>query len=73
MPTPFFRLPGALPDFIAQNRSRTYGAGLDPFAYERLTGTLDVLYDWPAAFTGAAREHLAEGERHQARGAGRSA
>ncbi|GAA2327218.1 alpha/beta fold hydrolase [Streptomyces kunmingensis] len=69
----FFRLPGILPDFIGQNRSRTYGAGLDPFAYERVTSGLDDLHDWPAAFVRAARDHLADGERYEGRGAVRSA
>ncbi|MGY0018167.1 alpha/beta hydrolase family protein [Streptomyces sp. cg35] len=69
----FFELPGILADFIGQNRSRAYGAGLDPFAYERVTSALDDLRDWPAAFVRAAGDHLTAGERHEARGADRSA
>ncbi|MFI6880093.1 alpha/beta hydrolase family protein [Streptomyces sp. NPDC050400] len=73
-PSPFFQIPSILPDFIAQNRSRTYGAGLDPFAYERVTGGLTDLLDWPAAFMDAARGHLADAARYaSARGADRSA
>lgn len=71
--TPFFQLPGILADFIGQNRSRTYGAGLDPYAYERVTSTLDDLLHWPTAFTDTALEHVAAGERHEASGALRSA
>ncbi|MZD04166.1 alpha/beta fold hydrolase [Streptomyces sp. SID5785] len=73
MPTPFFRQPGILQDVIAQNRSRTYGAGLDPYAYERVTRALTDLLAWPAAFVGAGHEHLADGERFEAAGATRSA
>ncbi|MFI7010201.1 alpha/beta hydrolase [Streptomyces sp. NPDC050145] len=73
MPTPFFRQPGVLPDFIAQNRSRTYGAGLDPYTYERVTGALTDLMDWPGTFVGEGRRHLADAERFEAGGAMRSA
>ncbi len=66
--TSFFQLPGILPDFIAVNRSRATGAGLDPFEYERVTAGLETLHDWPHAFRAAGRGHLAAGERAEALG-----
>jgi alpha-beta hydrolase superfamily lysophospholipase len=71
--SPFFEQPGILQDFIGQNRSRTYGAGLDPYAYGRLTGGLTDLLDWPSAFIAAGREHLAAAGEFESAGAVRSA
>ncbi|MFI7340065.1 alpha/beta hydrolase family protein [Streptomyces sp. NPDC050085] len=73
MTTSFLQLPGILPDFIAQNRSRTYGAGLDPFAYERVTGPLTALKEWPTAFIREGLERTAVAEKCAADGADRSA
>ncbi|WP_354637904.1 alpha/beta hydrolase family protein [Kitasatospora camelliae] len=65
----FVDLPGVLDGFIAVNRSRATAAGLDPFAYERVTARLETLADWPAAFHAAGRSHLAAGEAAEAAGA----
>ncbi|MGA4850779.1 alpha/beta hydrolase family protein [Streptomyces sp. G5(2025)] len=65
--------PGLLCDFIAQNRSRAFGAGLDPFAYERVTGTLRDLLEWPAAFRAEGQRLVAAAEAYAGDGAGVSA
>ncbi|MEU7643629.1 alpha/beta hydrolase family protein [Streptomyces huasconensis] len=65
--------PGLLPDFIAQNRSRAFGAGLDPFAYERVTGGLRDLLEWPAAFRAQGQRLVAAAETYAEGGAGVSA
>ncbi|MBF9071955.1 alpha/beta hydrolase family protein [Streptacidiphilus fuscans] len=66
--TTFFDTPGLLPAFLAGNRSRAVGAGVDPFAYDRVTATITSLYEWPAAFERAGRTHLAAGETAEAAG-----
>ncbi|MGK5551930.1 alpha/beta hydrolase family protein [Actinomadura kijaniata] len=48
--------------FRDANRSRATAAGIDTFRYERVTGRLDTLDEWSAAFTRTARECLAEAE-----------
>lgn len=59
MTTPFFETPGLLPAFVALNRSRAVGAGVDPFEYDRVTMQLESLYDWPDALAEAGRAHIA--------------
>lgn len=69
----FVELPGILPQFIAANRSRATGAGLDPHQYARVTAQLTSLHDWPQAFRTAARGHLRAAEGFEAEGHGISA
>ncbi|RAG81920.1 alpha/beta hydrolase [Streptacidiphilus pinicola] len=57
--TAFFDTPGLLPAFVSTNRSRVVGAGADPFEYDRVTGALQDLLDWPQALERAGRGHLA--------------
>ncbi|MGW7003214.1 hypothetical protein ACWGCW_10395, partial [Streptomyces sp. NPDC054933] len=66
--TSFLQLPGILPELIKENRSRATGAGLDPYAYERVTAGLISLHDWPDAFRGAGRGHIAAAEHSEALG-----
>lgn len=66
--TAFFDTPDLLPAFVAANRSRVVGAGADPFEYDRVTGSLQDLRDWPQALTRAGRDHLAAAERAEAAG-----
>ncbi|MEU1629936.1 alpha/beta fold hydrolase [Streptomyces sp. NPDC020096] len=66
--TSFLQLPGILPELIKENRSRATGAGLDPYAYERVTAGLTSLHDWPDAFRGAGRGHIAAAEHSEALG-----
>ncbi|MFD9405723.1 alpha/beta hydrolase family protein [Streptomyces sp. NPDC059989] len=69
----FLDLPGITPQFVAMNRSRTGGAGLDPFEYERVTGPLTSLHDWPAAFREAGLRHHRNAETYERAGRVRSA
>ncbi|WP_374985887.1 alpha/beta hydrolase family protein [Streptomyces fradiae] len=64
----FLDQPDVLAPFVAGNRSRAFGAGLDPFAYERVTDGLRSLYDWPAAFHAEGDRLLSAAEEHMARG-----
>ncbi|WOI62522.1 alpha/beta hydrolase family protein [Streptomyces fradiae] len=64
----FLDQPDVLAPFVAGNRSRAFGAGLDPFAYERVTDGLRSLYDWPAAFRAEGDRLLSAAEEHTARG-----
>ncbi len=66
--TAFVDLPDVLAPFVAGNRSRATGAGLDPHEYGRVTEPLGSLHDWPEAFAAAGREHRAAGERAAALG-----
>ncbi|MFG3494911.1 alpha/beta hydrolase family protein [Streptomyces sp. NPDC047928] len=61
-------LPGALGRFTALNRSRAAGAGLDLFAYDRVTAALGSLYDWPEAFRAEGRARLAAADAYAADG-----
>ncbi|GAB7181732.1 hypothetical protein ATKI12_1563 [Kitasatospora sp. Ki12] len=72
--------PGLLAAFVAENRPRAHGAGLDPYEYARVTDPLTSLHDWPAAcraagrrYTGAAGRAAAEGRTVTAGEAYRSA
>ncbi|MER6300217.1 alpha/beta fold hydrolase [Kitasatospora sp. NPDC001539] len=60
--------PGLLPAFIAENRPRAHGAGLDLYEYARVTAPLTSLHEWPAAFAAAGRRYRAEAERAEAEG-----
>lgn len=64
----FVDTPGITPAFIALNRSRAVGAGLDPFAYDRVTAEVPDLHGWPHALAEAARAHLAAALRAEADG-----
>ncbi|WP_149184861.1 S9 family peptidase [Streptomyces sp. TRM49041] len=64
----FLEQPGVLAPFVSGNRSRAFGAGLDPFAYERVTARLSSLYEWPAAFRAVAEEWMRAGEAYSAEG-----
>jgi dienelactone hydrolase len=64
----FIDQPDVLAPFVAGNRSRAFGAGLDPFAYERVTGALRSLYDWPAAFRAVGGRLVEDAERYAAEG-----
>jgi len=66
--TTFFDVPGILPEFVALNRSRTSGAGLDPFEYDRVTAPLTSLYDWPAALRDQALAHRAAAVSYETEG-----
>lgn len=66
--TAFVDLPGILPEFIAQNRSRVTATGVDPFAYDRVTAPLRSLRDWPAAFVTAGEARLAAASAYAAAG-----
>ncbi|MEY9848746.1 alpha/beta hydrolase family protein [Streptacidiphilus sp. MAP5-3] len=66
--TTFVDTPGLLSHFVAGNRSRAAGAGVDPFEYERVTATVASLREWPAAFERTGRAHLEAGERAEAAG-----
>lgn len=66
--TSFVDTPGITPGFIALNRSRAVGAGLDPFAYERVTAGVPDLHGWPHVLAEAARAHLAAALRAEADG-----
>ncbi|HJD80783.1 alpha/beta fold hydrolase [Kitasatospora aureofaciens] len=56
----FVDTPGLLPAFIAETRPRAHGAGLDLYEYDRVTGALGSLRDWPAAFGAVGRRYAAE-------------
>ncbi|MFH8379807.1 alpha/beta hydrolase family protein [Kitasatospora sp. NPDC018058] len=60
--------PGLLPAFVAENRPRAHGAGLDPYEYTRVTAPLTTLRDWPAAFGAAGRRYAVAAERAAAEG-----
>ncbi|GAA4901098.1 alpha/beta hydrolase family protein [Streptomyces coeruleoprunus] len=64
----FLDQPGVLAPFVVGNRSRAFGAGLDPFAYERVTDRLESLYDWPAAFRAVGDRLVAVADEAVARG-----
>ncbi|MFD8703788.1 alpha/beta hydrolase family protein [Kitasatospora sp. NPDC059648] len=76
----FVDTPGLLPAFVAETRPRAHGAGLDMYEYDRVTGALGSLRDWPAAFGAVGRRYAtaagaaaAEGRTVTAGGAYRSA
>ena len=64
----FFDDPEMLPGFVVLARSRAVAAGLDPNQYAAVTSGLASLYDWPAAFRQAGRDHLSIAERAEAAG-----
>lgn len=69
----FLDSPGVLPGFAAGTRSRAVSAGLDPYLYDRVTGSLDTLRAWPEAFARTARERRDAARTAEAAGHGRSA
>src|SRR5882672_7638701 len=64
----FIDLPGILPQFVAVNRSRTSGAGLDSFEYDRVTASLASLQAWPAAFRDTGLRHCTAAEAYENKG-----
>lgn len=64
----FLDQPDVMAPFVAGNRSRAFGAGLDPFAYERVTDGLRSLHDWPAAFRAAGARLVAAADEYAAQG-----
>ncbi|MER7751474.1 alpha/beta fold hydrolase [Kitasatospora sp. NPDC097643] len=64
----FLDIPGLLPAFVAENRPRAHGAGLDPYEYVRVTAPLTSLHDWPAACRAAGRRHDEAADRAAAEG-----
>ncbi|MEV6211505.1 alpha/beta fold hydrolase [Kitasatospora sp. NPDC051914] len=64
----FLELPGILHDFTLVNRSRAIAAGLDAFAYDRVTAGLGSLIDWSAAFRAVGRAHVEAAGAADARG-----
>ncbi|MFD8752508.1 alpha/beta hydrolase family protein [Kitasatospora sp. NPDC059577] len=64
----FLDTPGLLPAFVAENRPRAHGAGLDPYEYDRVTAALTAPHDWPAACRAAGRRHAVTAERAAAEG-----
>lgn len=64
----FIDQPDVMAPFVAGNRSRAFGAGLDPFAYARVTEGLRSLYDWPAAFREVGVRLVAAADEYAARG-----
>ncbi|GGP88085.1 alpha/beta hydrolase family protein [Streptomyces roseolilacinus] len=64
----FLDQPDVMAPFVTGNRSRAFGAGLDPFAYARVTGGLRSLYDWPAAFRAVGDRLVAAAEEDAAGG-----
>lgn len=64
----FVETPGLAPAFVALNRSRAAGAGLDPFEYDRVTAGLESVGDWPDALAEAGRAHARAGEHAESAG-----
>ncbi|MFJ8626512.1 alpha/beta hydrolase family protein [Kitasatospora sp. NPDC093550] len=64
----FLDAPGLSAAFVAENRPRAHGAGLDPYEYARVTAPLTSLRDWPTACRAAGRRYVEAAERAAAEG-----
>ncbi|KDN81567.1 alpha/beta hydrolase family protein [Kitasatospora cheerisanensis] len=69
----FLSAPGMAAGFAAETRPRAHGAGIDVHEYDRVTGPLESLLQWPDACRAAALRHRAAAERAAARGHRRTA
>ncbi|MFD9128151.1 alpha/beta hydrolase family protein [Kitasatospora sp. NPDC059571] len=69
----FLDTPGLPAAFVAETRPRAHGAGLDLYAYDRVTAGLRSLTEWPDVCRAAADRHRAAGAAAAGEGRTRTA